>query len=79
MFYGLLHMDTPVLPDLQKTYIHSFSADTGCRLEDLPRMMTDRDGCESGGGEREFVLSTHLDNDDINMTYKLFEYIHIRS
>ena len=39
--YGLLHMDTPVLADLQKlTFI---CADIGCHLEDLPRMMADRD------------------------------------
>ena len=42
-FYGLLYMETSVLVKLQKNYIHQLWVDSGCCLEDLPRMMADRD------------------------------------
>ena len=41
-FFWLLHKDTPVLMDQQKTYIHQLCVDTGCHLENLPRAMTYR-------------------------------------
>ena len=37
-------MDTLVLANQQKTYIHQLYADIGCHLEDLPRVRTDKDG-----------------------------------
>ena len=40
--YGLLHMDTPVLADQQKTYIYQLCADLGYHLENLPRAMAER-------------------------------------
>ena len=32
--------------DLQKSYIYQFYANTGCRLEELPRGMTNKQPCE---------------------------------
>ena len=37
-------MDTPMLANQQKTDIYQVCAVTGCRLEDLTRKKTDRDG-----------------------------------
>ena len=37
--YGHISVGQPA-----KTYINQVFADTGCHQEDLPRMMTDRDG-----------------------------------
>ena len=37
-------MDTLAMADQQKTYINQLSADTGCRVEVIPRAMTDLDG-----------------------------------
>ena len=36
-------MDTPVLANQQKTYIHQLCVVTGSRQEDLPRVMTAKD------------------------------------
>ena len=36
-------MGTAVLTDQQKTYIHQYCVDTGCRLKDLQTMMANRD------------------------------------
>ena len=33
---------------LRRTYIQQFSMDTGCRLEDLPGVMDDRDDWQEG-------------------------------
>ena len=41
---GLLHMDTPMWGDLQKTYVHQLCVDTGCKLEDLPWVMSNSNG-----------------------------------
>ena len=43
-FYGPLNIDSPVLADQQKIYIHQLCADTGCSLEDLLGVIDDRDG-----------------------------------
>ena len=42
MFYGLLHRHTSV-GQPAKTYIYQLWVDTGFRLEDLPKVMADRD------------------------------------
>ena len=47
-----------------KTYIHQFSADTGCHLEDLPRAIADRD-CLRGKYLRQYK---HFFAYFINMT-----------
>ena len=52
-------MDTPALIDSQK-FIHQFCVNAGCRLEDLPTAIANRDGCcvcvcvceREGGKER---------------------------
>ena len=36
-------MDTPALANQQKTCIHQFCADTGCRQDDLLRVIVDTD------------------------------------
>ena len=41
-------MDTPVLAD--QSSIHQLCMDTGCRLEDLLRVMSDRDGWQDSQG-----------------------------
>ena len=50
-----------------KTCFHQLYADTGCRLDDFPSTMTDKDCWRERKREREsneFVLSTSLDDDD---------------
>ena len=42
-FYGLFHT---ILSRPAESYIHQLSADTVCRLVDLPRAITDGDGWE---------------------------------
>ena len=42
--YGLLYMDTPVLADQNKTYVHQLSVDTACCLQDLLGVMTNWNG-----------------------------------
>ena len=64
--YELLHMDTPVLVDQQKTFIHQLSAETGCLLEYLTNAMANMDGChESVKGIR--VRLNDDDDDDANV------------
>ena len=43
-FYGPLHMDARVLFDRQEHIYNQLCADTGCRLEDLPEAINDKDG-----------------------------------
>ena len=51
-------MDAPVLANQpSKTYIHKLYADTGFRLEYLPRGMANRDGWQKKI-DRIFVVST---------------------
>ena len=51
-------MDTPVLADQQK---HTFSADTGCLLEDFSKaMMARMDGKRE---PKEFMLSERFDDE----------------
>ena len=57
-------MDTPALTDQQKLNIHQLCADTGCRLEDSPRMMTDRDRWQENQENMCYVLLAHIDDDD---------------
>ena len=53
-----------------KTNNHQLCADTGCLLEDMPRVMDDRDGWGERVKERErereiqFVQSVRLEDDD---------------
>ena len=47
---------------LAKIRIHQLFVDTGCRLDDFPRVLADRDDCK--GGSSESVLSAHHDDDD---------------
>ena len=56
--YGIPHMDTLVLADQQKPYIHLLCTDTGCHQEDLLRAKAIRDRW------RESVLSACFDDDD---------------
>ena len=60
--YGLLHMDTPVLADLQNLTI--ISSDTGCHLENLPRVMTGLDGKKES--KKSMLLAHHNDDDDLH-------------
>ena len=46
-----------------KTYIHQLCVDSRCRLEDLPRAMTDRDWWRDREAKK-YVLSVRLDDDD---------------
>ena len=55
-----------------RTYFYQFCVDTGCSLEDLPRVMDDRDGWKERGREREReresgkpVLSARFDGNDL--------------
>ena len=57
-------MDTPVLANHQKTYIHQLSADTGCRLEDLTIGMDDK------RQSRESTILAH-DDDEISIIKKI--------
>ena len=43
-FSGFLHLEVSVLAKQQKTYKYQLCADTGCRLEDLPKVMANKDG-----------------------------------
>ena len=60
--YGLQYMDTQVLADQQNKY--HLCADTGCRLEDLLKVMVDRDRWLRKSGNS--VLSAQVDDDDNN-------------
>ena len=44
IFCGRLSMDLPELADQQKVKIYLLCMDTESRLEDLPRVITNRDG-----------------------------------
>ena len=75
-FYRLLHMDTPVLTDQAKIYIHQLLANTGCCQEDLLRAMADRYGWKRDS--KESVMWVRLDDDDDDIWWfgsylKLFE------
>ena len=63
-----LHMDTPILADQQKN-IHQLSADTGCCLEVLLSVMTDRD--KWLGESRESMLSAQFDDDNDEFVFLL--------
>ena len=56
-------MDEQRRDDQLRTYIQQLCADTGCRLEDLPDAINDREG-----GEREpgisMLMVRHDDDDD---------------
>ena len=51
---------------LAKAYIYQLYADTGCHPEDLPSVMTVKDGCRRELNQA--VLSARLDDDDDDMS-----------
>ena len=54
--YRILHTDTSVLVDQQK--LHPFCGNTVCHLDDLPRVMADRDGWKERVKEIHAVCMT---------------------
>ena len=73
MFYCLLHMDTKVLTDQHNpTFIRC--ADTGCRREDSPRTMIDKD-LSLEQESRESMLSPCFDDTTWHRVYDVYNVV----
>ena len=71
--YGLLHIDMPVLVNQQKNYIHQFCLNSGCHLDDIPRVMANKDGWQ----ERfKVICATSMMMMMMMMKFKIIEKIH---
>ena len=68
---GFLHIDT-----LVKTFILSFSADTGCHLEDLLSVIVNKNRWIEKESS-EFMLLAQLDNDSIHTILKFLRNLSV--